>query len=139
MMAAITEEPRWLTLRMVRAIHDRMLAEFGGLSGVRDEGLLESALARPQHLFHYGEAVTLFQLAASYCYGLVRNHPFIDGNKRTGFVVARVFLLFNGVHFSPPQGEPTRIIRALAAGEIGEGELVRWFEDNASVDPAGQP
>ncbi len=131
MTDGIAEEPRWLTLRMVKAIHDRMLAEFGGLSGVRDEGLLESALARPQHLFHYGGEVSLFQLAGSYCYGIVRNHPFIDGNKRTGFVVARVFLLINGVSFSPAQGEPAHVIKALAAGEIGEGELVRWFEDNS--------
>ncbi len=132
MMGGIPEEPRWLTLRIVKVIHDRMLEEFGGLSGVRDEGLLESALGRPQNLFHYGEEVSLFQLAASYCYGIVRNHPFIDGNKRTGFVVARVFLRLNGVRFSPAQGEPTRIIRALAAGEIDEAELVRWFEDSSA-------
>jgi len=115
----------------VKVIHDRVLEEFGGLSGVRDEGLLESALGRPQNLFHYGEKVSLFQLAASHCYGIVRNHPFIDGNKRTGFVVARVFLRLNGVRFSPAQGEPARIIRALAAGEIDEAELVRWFEDRS--------
>ena len=75
--------------------------------------------------------MSLFQLAASYCYGIVRNHPFIDGNKRTGFVVARVFLQLIGVHFSPAQGEPARIIRALAAGEIDEAELVPWFEDRS--------
>ncbi len=125
------EEPRWLTIRAVKVIHDRVLEEFGGLSGVRDEGLLESALGRPQNLFHYGEKVSLFQLAASHCYGIVRNHPFIDGNKRTGFVVARVFLQLNGVRFSPAQGEPARIIRALAAGEIDEAELASWFEDNS--------
>ncbi len=133
MTGGTPEEPRWLTIRVVKVIHDRMLAEFGGLSGVRDEGLLESALGRPQNLFHYGEKVSLFQLAASYCYGIVRNHPFIDGNKRTGFVVARVFLQFNGVRFSPAQGEPTRMIRALAAGEIEEAKLVPWFEDNSAA------
>ena len=131
MTGGIPEEPRWLTIRAVKVIHDRVLEEFGGLSGVRDEGLLESALGRPQNLFHYGEKVSLFQLAASHCYGIVRNHPFIDGNKRTGFVVARVFLRLNGVRFSPAQGEPARIIRALAAGEIDEAELVRWFEDSS--------
>ena len=101
MTGGTPEEPRWLTIRAVKVIHDRVLEEFGGLSGVRDEGLLESALGRPQNLFHYGEKVSLFQLAASHCYGIVRNHPFIDGNKRTGFVVARVFLRLNGVRFSP--------------------------------------
>jgi death-on-curing protein len=118
---------------MASAIHDRLLAEFGGLAGTRDEGLLESALARPHNVFHYGEDAGLFQLAASYCHGIVRNHPFIDGNKRTGFVVARVFLLLNGVRFSPAPGEPTQIIRALAAGEIGEAELARWFEANSAA------
>ncbi len=131
MTGGVSEEPRWLTIRVVKVIHDRVLEEFGGLSGVRDEGLLESALGRPQNLFHYGKKVSLFQLAASHCSGIVRNHPFIDGNKRTGFVVARVFLRLNGVRFSPAQGEPTRIIRALAAGEIDEAELVRWFEDSS--------
>ncbi len=131
MTGGTPEEPRWLTIRAVKVIHDRVLEEFGGLSGVRDEGLLESALGRPQNLFHYGEKVSLFQLAASHCYGIVRNHPFIDGNKRTGCVVARVFLRLNGVRFSPAQGEPARIIRALAAGEIDEPELVRWFEDRS--------
>ena len=133
MTGGTPEEPRWLTIRAVKVIHDRVLEEFGGLSGVRDEGLLESALARPQNLFHYGEKVSLFQLAASYCYGIVRNHPFIDGNKRTGFVVARVFLRLNGVRFSPAQGEPTRMIRALAAGEIEEAELASWFEDHSAA------
>ena len=134
MTGASPAEPRWITTRIARAIHGRMLAEFGGLSGVRDEGLMESALARPQNLFYYGEEVSLFQLAASYCYGIVRNHPFIDGNKRTGFVIARVFLQLNGIAFSPAQGEPTRMIRALAAGEIGETELTRWFEHNSTSD-----
>ncbi len=134
MTSGISAEPRWITARIARAVHDRMLAEFGGLSGVRDEGLMESALARPQNVFHYGEEVGLFQLAASYCYGVVRNHPFIDGNKRTGFVVARVFLLLNGMSFSPAQGEPTQMIRALAAGEIGEAKLEQWFEDNSTTD-----
>lgn len=134
MTAGTPAEPRWITTRMAKAIHDRMLAEFGGLSGVRDEGLLESALARPQNLLQYGEEASLFQLAASYCYGIVRNHPFIDGNKRTGFVVARVFLKLKGIEFTPAQGEPTRMIRALAAGEIGEAELARWFEDYSNTD-----
>ena len=134
MTGGTPEEPRWLTIRAVKVIHDRVLEEFGGLSGVRDEGLLESALGRPQNLFHYGEKVSLFQLAASHCYGIVRNHPFLDGNKRTGFVVARVFLRLNGVRFSPAQGEPTRMIRALAAGEIAETELARWFEDNSTTE-----
>ena len=132
MTGGASTEPKWLTDRIVRAVHNRMLAEFGGLSGLRDEGLLESALARPQHRFHYDEAVTLSELAASYCFGIVRNHPFIDGNKRTGFVVARVFLRLNGMVFSPAQGEPTQMIRALAAGEIEEAELARWFEDNST-------
>ena len=138
MTSSISAEPRWITTRIAKAIHERMLAEFGGLSGTRDAGLLESALARPQNLSHYGEEVGLFQLAASYSYGIVRNHPFIDGNKRTGFVVARVFLLLNGARFSPDQGEPTQMIRALAAGEIAEAELTRWFEDNSTQnDQAG--
>ena len=79
--------PTWLTQAAITAIHQELLARFGGLSGVRDEGLLQSALARPEHLYNYGEP-SLFELAAAYAHGIVKNHPFIDGNKRVGFMAA---------------------------------------------------
>lgn len=125
-------EPKWLAVSVVQAIHNRALVEFGGAAGVRDEGLLESVLARPKRLYHYGAGVTFYHLAASYCLGIVRNQPFIDGNKRTGFIAARVFLLLNGIDFAPAQGEPARVIRALAAGEMTEPELVEWCERNST-------
>ena len=96
-------EPVWIEKEVCLAFHDALLARFGGLSGIRDEGLLDSALNRPLHLFHYGKP-SLFELAASYAEGIVKNHPFLDGNKRSGLMAAALFIESNGyVCFRPPK------------------------------------
>ena len=122
-------EPKWLTAQLVQAIHTQAVAEFGGSHGVRDMGLLESALDRPRNLYAYGDDPTLFDLAAAYCTGIVKNHPFIDGNKRTGDLTARAFLFHNGYLFEPDETDEVNMIVALAAGEIEEDTLARWLDD----------
>jgi len=112
-----------------------MLERFGGLEGVRDAGLLESALHRPRHLFAYGKP-SLFDLAAAYAAGIVKNHPFLDGNKRTGFVSAALFLEINGHRFIAPEEEVVERTLALAAGVIGEVEYGAWLEKSC-VQQAG--
>jgi len=109
-----------------------MLAEFGGSAGIRDEGLLESALADLQNLFAYGEPA-ISELAASYAFRIVRNHPFIDGNKRTGFMVAYIFLERNGQTFIATEANAAAVIITLAGGEMGEKELARWFAKNSTA------
>lgn len=104
-----------------------LLAEFGGSPGVRDKGLLDSALARPRNLHAHKKSPDLAALAASYAAGIVRNHPFIDGNKRTGFMAAYIFLDRNGVELTAPEAEATAIIRSLAAREIDESALAAWI------------
>jgi death-on-curing protein len=120
-------EPTWLTRSAIDAVHEELIARFGGISGVRDEGLLESALARPQQLFAY-EAPTLFGSAAAYAHGIVKNHPFLDGNKRVGFMAAYTFLGVNGVEFSAPEVEVVIRTLALAASECSEEEYAAWLE-----------
>jgi death-on-curing protein len=122
-------EPRWLTLDEVIAAHDKQLKRFGGPSGTRDPGALESALARPINRFHYGDE-DLANLAASYAFGLARNHAFIDGNKRIAFVAMMLFLRRNGIMFRPEQAPATVMFLALAAGEVSEDSLARWIRDN---------
>ena len=107
----------WLTRQIVLAIHDEQLAEHGGSAGVRDEGLLESALARPLNHAGYGEP-DISELAAVYAIGLVRNHPFIDGNKRTGLRHVVTFLALNGADFEPPEADATIAILRLASGDL---------------------
>lgn len=119
----------WLLKRTVVAIHSEQLSEHGGLVGLRDEGLLESALARPQNLVAYGSP-SVGQLAAAYAYGIARNHPFIDGNKRTALVTAVTFVLINGERFEGSEVEATEVMLALAAGQLSEEELAVWFEKN---------
>ena len=117
----------WVREDVVLAVHLRQLAEHGGGEGVRDEGLLRSALARPQNLLAYGDPPPdLASLAAAYAYGIARNHPFVDGNKRTALVVARLFLLLNGVNLVATQEEKYLTFLKLAAGELSEGELTNW-------------
>ena len=128
-------EPKWLTAQLVQAIHTQAVAEFGGSHGVRDMGLLESALDRPRNLYAYGDEPTLFDLAAAYCTGIVKNHPFIDGNKRTGDLTARAFLFRNEYLFEPDETDEVNIIVALAAGEIEEDALARWISDNSTPKP----
>lgn len=119
-------EPVWLSLDIALAVHDRQLAEHGGPSGVRDQGMLESALARPLNQWNYGED-DLCALAAAYAYGIARNHPFADGNKRTAWVFARVFLKLNQQTLSFTPREAIDIVLALAAGDLSEDELANWF------------
>jgi death-on-curing protein len=120
-------EPFWLTREIVIAIQGELLARFGGLGGLRDEGLLESALARPVQLFHYGTPST-FQLAASYAHGIVKNHPFLDGNKRAGFVAAYTFLGINGFRLEAPEEDAVLQTLALAAGEQDADGYAAWLE-----------
>lgn len=126
------KEPVWIDKASALAMHDRQLAEHGGLSGVRDKGLLEFALAKPQNVFFYsGEPVDMTRLAASYAYGIATNHPFLDGNKRTALVVARTFLILNGWNLVTTQEEKYKTILALAAGTLSEEALAQWFKDNS--------
>lgn len=124
--------PVWVAREAVLAVHDQMLAEFGGDSGVRDTGLLESALARPENKFAY-EHPTLFELAAAYAYGIVKNHPFVDGNKRTGFMAAVMFLERNGCRFGA--GEADAVVRTLglAAGELTEADYAAWLAESCTA------
>lgn len=122
-------KPEWLGSAFVRALQERLLAEHGGLSGIRDEGLLESALARPQNLLAYGEP-DVFDLAAGYAYGLARNHPFIDGNKRIAFMATYVFLHRNGYKLVAAEADAVTIMLALAAGDIDEGAFADWLRNN---------
>jgi len=122
---------RWLTGRVVASIHLRQIQRHGGGHGTRDEGMLESALARPQNLAGCGEP-TVFKLAASYAYDIARNHPFIDGNKRTAFVASALFLRMNGQRLSAEPAEAAVVFLRLASGEFSEAELAEWFRRNAS-------
>lgn len=122
-------EPFWLELPEIVDLHAEQLARFGGPEGIRDQGMLESALARPMNQWHYGER-DLANLAAAYAFGLARNHAFVDGNKRIAFQAMMTFLRLNAVRFAPPPAQATAIILALAAGEVGEEGLARWIRDN---------
>ncbi len=122
--------PVWVLREVVFAAHEQSLAQFGGPAGVRDEGLLASALAKPLHLFNYGKP-SLFDLAARYAFGIVKNHAFIDGNKRTGFLIAVVFLELNGIKFQASEVDAALQTLALAAGEISESAFAKWLESNS--------
>jgi death-on-curing protein len=122
-------EPEWLDIAIVLDVHAEQLALFGGADGVRDLGLIESALGRPLHKFGYGES-DLAVLAAAYAFGIARNHPFVDGNKRAAFASMLVFLGLNGIDFDVPPPDATAMIMALAAGEVSEESLARWIRDN---------
>jgi len=122
-------EPFWLTRQIIVAIHDEQLAIHGGASGLRDEGMLESALDRPRNRWAY-ESAGLAELAAAYAFGIARNHPFIDGNKRTSLLALYTFLGVNGIDFDVPEAEAAAMILSLAAGEVDEGGLTRWIKDN---------
>jgi death-on-curing protein len=119
---------RWVRDGVVLALHDEQLAEHGGATGLRDIGLLESALARPVNLAAYGEPDAA-ALASSYAFGIARNHPFADGNKRTAAVTALLFLSLNGMEFTITEPELVVATLALAAGELAEDELAAWFRD----------
>ncbi len=121
--------PEWVLRETVLALHERLLAEFGGIGGLRDEGLLDSALARPCQLLACGKP-EIFDLAAAYAFGLTRNHPFADGNKRVGITTAILFLELNGWRFTASEADATLNTLALAAGEIGEAGYARWLKAN---------
>ena len=131
MTAEPSTEPKWLTVDMVLAFHDEQLAVFGGGEGLRDMGLLDSGLARAPNRRHDDPGATLFELAAAYGIGIIKNHPFIDGNKRTGLISMHVFLALNGWNFDADQAEEVQIILSLAAGDMEEDELARWIEANS--------
>lgn len=122
-------EPVWITYEQAVAIHARQLRRFGGAAGLRDEGILRSALERPVNKWRYEQA-ELPELGAAYAFGLAKNHAFVDGNKRIAFMAMIVFLRKNGLHFAPDQAQATAIILALAAGEVSEQSLARWIRDN---------
>jgi death-on-curing protein len=121
----MTAEPEWLTVDDVVLFHEQLIATFGGASGTRDRGLLESALSRPQNVFAF-ESRDLCVLAKAYAHGIAKNHPFIDGNKRAAFVLVRVFLGLNGVRFDPPEPETVAMIEGLASSKLSEADFVSW-------------
>jgi death-on-curing protein len=126
------KEPIWIDNEEARVIHQLQLAEHGGASGIRDQGLFESAMDRPRNLFVYSEpAATIFQLAAAYAYGLAKNHAFVDGNKRTAFVVCLSFLKQNGIVVTASQEMRYLTFYALAAGDLAEAELAEWLRKNS--------
>lgn len=126
----------WLESRLVLAIHDRQLAEHGGRPGVRDTNVLESALARPQQLHAYGDpAPDLADLAASLAFGLARNHPFVDGNKRTAFVSCRTFLVLNGARLIASDEEKYLTFLALDEGRLSAADLAAWLRPRLQTDP----
>ena len=124
-------EPEWLSRALILAIHDEQLAEHGGGASVRDDGLLESALERSRNRFGYDARADLATLAAAYAVGLARNHPFIDGNKRSAFVAAEVFLDLNGMTLTASDADCVLTMLRLAAGEIEEDAFAAWLRANA--------
>ena len=123
-------EPIWLLREFIVAVHERLIAEYGGSPGLRDEGLLESALARPLHLFHYGNP-SVVDLAAAYAVGIAKNHAFIDGNKRTAFVAAAVFLGRNGLLLTAAEADATVAMLGVAEGIMSEAQLASWLKDHS--------
>ncbi len=126
----MTAQPRWVSKQAVLLLHAESLNAFGGAPGVRDEGLLESALARPLNLFAYEGVADTCRLAASYAAGIARNHPFVDGNKRAAFAAAGIFLKLNGLNLTAPQAMATAAVLDLAAGDLPEEGFAAWLRDN---------
>ena len=129
-MSDVPKEPIWLSLTQVRMLHAESLRLFGGSQGLRDEGLLESALGRPQHLHAYGEAPSVFDLAAAYGHGLAKNHAFVDGNKRVALLAIRAFLFRNGYVFQPDQVDTVTTMEGVAAGTVDQEMLATWIREN---------
>jgi death on curing protein len=123
------KRPVWIYRETVLTLHEQLLAAFGGSAGIRDVGLLDSALARPENLLAYGKP-DIFELAASHGFGLVKNHPFVDGNKRIGFAVAVLFLELNGCRFDAGEADATVRTLALAAGDMQEADYAAWLKAN---------
>ena len=124
--------PKWITVPIATAIHDEAIYEFGGLPGIRDRGLLESALDRPRNLLAYEPESSLFQMAAHLCVGIAKNHPFNDGNKRTALLATRAFLYLNGHALEPGQEDEVATLVAVADGSLGEDALEAWLAENSA-------
>jgi death on curing protein len=125
-------EPKWITVAIATAIHDEAIYEFGGLPGIRDQGLLESALGRPRNLLAHAPRSSIFRLAAALCFGLARNHPFNDGNKRTALLATRAFLFLNGHALEPQQDDEVSTLVAVAEDSMGEDALESWLKHNST-------
>lgn len=125
------KEPVWILPEAVLAIQQMLLAEHGGLPGIRDQALLDSALARPRQRISYDKDVSIFDLAASYSFGLSKNHPFVDGNKRIALTIAAVFLELNGFSLDASEAEAIVIYEQLASGTFSEDSLATWFRDTS--------
>jgi len=123
-------EPLWVSEKLVLMVHDMLLAEHGGLSGIRDQGMLDSALSKPQQLHNYKPEASLYELATAYSFGLARNHPFIDGNKRIAFTVTAIFLELNGKALNASEAEVVVFYEGLAGGKVTEEELALWLSSN---------
>ena len=123
-------EPVWVTEKLVLMVHDMLLAEHGGLSGVRDQGLLKSSLAKPQQHYRYKPESTLYDLATAYSFGLAKNHPFVDGNKRIAFTITAVFLELNGKVLNAPEAEVVVFYEGLAGGKVSKEALAHWLASN---------
>jgi death on curing protein len=126
------DELFWLDERIVRAMHSDQIAQYGGSAGIRDKNLLSASLARPQHLLAYGESPIIFDLAAAYGYGLAKNHPFVDGNKRTAFVAMATFLELNGYSLTVSEPEVVVAMERLAAGLETQESISLWLKENAN-------
>ena len=120
-------EPRWLDLQVILSVHDMQIAEHGGLPGIRDSDLLESALARPRQLQAYNSDATLWQMGAAYAFGISSNHPFADGNKRTALMAAYIFLFDNGFELNAPEVESVLVFEQVANNQLSEEQLADWF------------
>lgn len=131
------KEPIWVKREVVLASHEEMLVQHGGTGGIRDEGLLDSALGRAQNLFAYGKA-SVFELAAAYSFGIAKNHPFVDGNKRAAFLTGYIFLGLNGFELSASEAEATVQMLALASNEISEKEYAVWLETHSERVPSNK-
>jgi len=125
-------KPVWIDKRDALVLHDRLLALHGGAAGLRDEALLESALVRPQQHFAYAESPNIIDMASAYTVGIVRNHPFVDGNKRTGFVVGILFLELNGYRFTASQEDAAQVVLELAAGDLDETGYSAFLRANVA-------
>ncbi|MBX6744545.1 MAG: type II toxin-antitoxin system death-on-curing family toxin [Acetobacteraceae bacterium] len=132
----MSTEPRWLSKQAILFLHSESLAVFGGAPGLRDEGLLESALARPKNLFTYEGVTDVCRLAAAYASGIARNHPFVDGNKRAAFAAAGVFMKANGLDLTAEQAVATAAVLELAAGDLPEAGFAAWLRDNTRLRAA---
>ena len=128
------KEPVWIDERDALALHDRLLALHGGAVGLRDDGLLKSALARPQQHFAYAEPPVIVDMAAAYTCGIVRNHPFVDGNKRTGFVVGVLFLEINGYRFNASEEDAAQVVLELASGNLDEGGYIAFLRAHVLLE-----